>query len=191
MEGPCGALIAAAEAGSPEAGQIPISDKSHNPVLCRTLTGLPARRLRYSVFAVHPDQTPAAILFYDGHCGLCHRAVRFVLHRDRSGTAFRFAPLQGATFQALVPARSRTAVPDSIAVVAADGALLVRSDACVYVLRRLPGAWKAAAALLAAIPRPLRDALYNLVARSRYRIFGRREDLCPVAAPDESARFDP
>ena len=138
-----------------------------------------------------PNQPQAAILFYDGHCGLCHRAVRFVLPHDRSGTAFRFAPLQGTTFRALVSVDSRAAVPDSIAVLTSDGSLVARSDACIYILRRLGGRWNVAAALLAAIPCPLRNALYNLVARTRYGVFGRREDTCPVTAPDERARFDP
>jgi predicted DCC family thiol-disulfide oxidoreductase YuxK len=43
----------------------------------------------------------------------------------------------------------------------------------------------------AVIPRPLRDAVYNFVARIRYRIFGRKTDLCPVMKPDERRRFDP
>ena len=47
------------------------------------------------------------------------------------------------------------------------------------------------AAFMAVIPRPLRDVVYELVARIRYRVFGRRDDLCPVVPPDLRARFDP
>jgi predicted DCC family thiol-disulfide oxidoreductase YuxK len=140
---------------------------------------------------VHPDQPQTAILFYDGYCGLCRLAVQFVLNHDRSGTAFRFAPLQGTTFQALVPADSRAAIPDSLAVLSRDGSLMVRSDACIHVLRRLGGAWRTAGALAAIVPRPLRDALYDRVAGMRYRIFGRRDNVCPAVAPDLRQRFDP
>jgi predicted DCC family thiol-disulfide oxidoreductase YuxK len=131
------------------------------------------------------------MIFYDGHCRLCHCAVKFVLKHDRTGTAFRFAPLQGETFQARGGIDRRGGMPDSLAVETHDGALLVRSDACVHVLGRLGGGWKIIAAALAVIPHPLRDAFYNLAARIRYRAFGRRDDLCPIVPPELRERFDP
>jgi predicted DCC family thiol-disulfide oxidoreductase YuxK len=131
------------------------------------------------------------MLFYDGHCQLCHHAVKFVLKHDRLGTAFRFAPLQGTTFQATVPVDRRTRLPDSMVVQTRDGSLLMRSDAWVHILRRLGGGWKVTAALVAVIPQPLRDVFYNFVARIRYRVFGRRGDLCPILPPGLRARFDP
>ena len=70
------------------------------------------------------------LLFYDGGCGLCHRAVRFVLWADPEGRAFRFAPLGGDTFQALVSAGERERLPDSLVVrTTEDGRLLTRSTA--------------------------------------------------------------
>ncbi len=47
------------------------------------------------------------------------------------------------------------------------------------------------AAFMAVVPRPLRDVVYDFVARIRYRVFGRRDDLCPDVPPDLRARFDP
>ncbi|HTA51967.1 MAG TPA: DCC1-like thiol-disulfide oxidoreductase family protein [Candidatus Acidoferrum sp.] len=131
------------------------------------------------------------ILFYDGHCGLCHRAVKFVLKHDRSGYAFRFAPLQGQTFQSLVPPERRAGLPDSVVVLTADGNLLTRSDAFLHTLQKLGGGWNILARILGVIPRPLRDAVYNTVARIRYRVFGTRDDLCPIVPADLRARFDP
>lgn len=131
------------------------------------------------------------MLFYDGHCALCHRAVKFVLRHDRSGNAFRFAPLQGPTFQARVPAEGRAGLPDSIVVLTAEGALLVRSNAFLHILRRLGGGWKILAGVLAVIPRPVRDAVYDFIARIRFRIFGTRQEWCPVTPPELRARFDP
>ncbi|MGO9010342.1 MAG: thiol-disulfide oxidoreductase DCC family protein [Bryobacteraceae bacterium] len=138
-----------------------------------------------------PPQQPPETIFYDGHCALCHRLVRFVLQHDRSGTAFRFAPLQGRTFQEKVPLGQRPGVPASMAVETHNASLLVRSDACVHVLRRLGGGWRLIASLLAAVPRPLRDAFYNFIARIRYRVFGRRDALCPTVPPGLRQRFDP
>jgi predicted DCC family thiol-disulfide oxidoreductase YuxK len=131
------------------------------------------------------------ILFYDGHCALCHGAVKFVLKHDRSGEAFRFAPLQGATFQSRISAGARAALPDSIVVLTEDGALLLRSNAFLHILRRLGGGWKTLGSVLAVVPRPLRDVVYDFIARIRYRVFGTRDELCPIVPPDLRARFDP
>jgi predicted DCC family thiol-disulfide oxidoreductase YuxK len=117
--------------------------------------------------------------------------VKFVLKHDRSGTAFRFAPLQGKTFQARVSVDRRGCVPDSMAVETHDASLLVRSDACIHILRRLGGGWRVLAALVAAIPHPLRDVVYDFAARIRYRAFGRQDDLCPIVPPELRDRFDP
>jgi len=138
-----------------------------------------------------PASTNPELLFYDGHCGLCHRAVKFVLKHDRSGNAFRFAPLQGSTFQSRVFPEQRAALPDSIVVLTDAGSLLVRSDAFVHILRRLGAGWSLLSGLVDVIPRPLRDLAYDFIARVRYRVFGRRDDLCPVVPPNLRARFDP
>jgi predicted DCC family thiol-disulfide oxidoreductase YuxK len=144
----------------------------HGPVLC------------FSVLPVAPD---SEYIFYDGHCGLCHRAVKFVLKHDPAGNTFRFAPLQGQTFQLRVPAQRRLGLPDSFVVLTRGGDLLMRSDASVYVMRRLGGGWN----ILEVIPRGLRDAAYDFVARIRYRVFGRQDDLCPIVPPNLRTRFDP
>jgi predicted DCC family thiol-disulfide oxidoreductase YuxK len=130
------------------------------------------------------------LLFYDGGCGLCHRSVRFVAAADRAGR-FRFAPLGGETFRALVPEERRGALPDSIVVRRADGALLVRSDAALHVLRCLGGGWRAVAALVALVPRGLRDAGYDFVAGRRLRWFARPEVACPLVPSHLRARFVP
>jgi len=130
-------------------------------------------------------------LFYDGHCGLCHRAVKFVLRHDRDGAFFRFAPLQGATFTAAVPAKHRAMLPDSMVVRTLDGRLLLKSDAWLHIMRRLGGLWKMIGAIFGVIPRPIRDWGYDFVAAVRFRVFGRREDLCPIIPTDLRRRFDP
>jgi len=140
---------------------------------------------------VSPLEENSETLFYDGHCALCHDSVVFVLKHDRSGKAFRFAPLQGETFKARVPAEQRGGLPDSIVIRTADGALLARSEAMIHILRRLGGKWKNLAAIVAVVPRTLRDNAYDFIARIRYRVFGTRDDLCPVIPPAQRARFDP
>jgi predicted DCC family thiol-disulfide oxidoreductase YuxK len=71
---------------------------------------------------------PTEVLFYDGHCGLCHYAVKFIVQQDRSGMASNLPPLRGATFQASIPVPQRTRLPDSMVVLTYNGSLLTRSD---------------------------------------------------------------
>jgi predicted DCC family thiol-disulfide oxidoreductase YuxK len=137
-----------------------------------------------------PADAPETV-FYDGGCGLCHRSVRWILDRDPEGRAFRFAPLEGETFRARVEEARRVGLPDSLVVLTRDGRLLARSDATAHVLGRLGAAWPVVGALLAAVPRPLRDAAYDAVARRRHRLFERPGAACPVASPQLRARFDP
>lgn len=125
------------------------------------------------------------ILLYDGVCGFCDRIVQFVLKRDRIG-AMRFATLEGELGQAALRRLPGIAGGDSVVLLHRDGAW-VRSTAALEVARYLGGPWSL---LLAgyAIPRLLRDWLYDVIARKRYRWFG-RYDTCPVPAPEVQARF--
>jgi predicted DCC family thiol-disulfide oxidoreductase YuxK len=128
-------------------------------------------------------------IFYDGHCGLCHGFVRFVLAKDGPGL-FRFAPLDSDTFRATVPEASRTNLGDSIVVLTADGSLLTRSAAVLHVLRRLGGLWRLLADLIRLIPVAARDRLYDQIARIRHRLFRRPLDSCPVVPAHLRDRFD-
>jgi predicted DCC family thiol-disulfide oxidoreductase YuxK len=142
-------------------------------------------------FRVLPVAQDSEYIFYDGHCGLCHRAVKFVLRHDHAGNTFRFAPLQGPTFLSRVTSKQIPGLPDSFVVLTREGKLSMRSDASLYVMRRLGGGWKILANILGVIPRRLRDAAYDFVASIRYRVFGRQDDLCPIVPPKLRARFDP
>jgi predicted DCC family thiol-disulfide oxidoreductase YuxK len=130
------------------------------------------------------------MIFYDGHCDLCHRMVRFVLANDPSGEAFRFAPLDSTAFQTAVPEAERTGLPDSIVVKTADRALLVRSVAVIHILRRLGGVWRLLAAIARVIPRAARDRLYDWIARIRHRLFHRPSEICPVVPEHLRSRFE-
>src|SRR5690349_6644154 len=136
---------------------------------------------------------PAATerIFYDGHCGLCQRSVRLILAKDATGTAFRFAPLQGETFASLVPAEERETLPLSLVVRTEKGMLLTRSAAVLHIMRRLGGVWRLLAGLLVLLPTGLRDRLYDGVVRNRHRLFVRPADVCPLMPPHLRGRFDP
>jgi predicted DCC family thiol-disulfide oxidoreductase YuxK len=128
--------------------------------------------------------TALPLLLYDGTCGFCARSVQFVLAHDRRGTV-RFGPLQGACGRALVAAHPELHAVDS--VVWYDGARVrVRSDAVLAVLRHLGGGWRVLAAAGRVVPRALRDALYDAVARRRFTLVAR---ACLLPRPEERARF--
>jgi predicted DCC family thiol-disulfide oxidoreductase YuxK len=137
---------------------------------------------------IPPAGGGTAILFYDGTCGLCHRAVRFVLAEDRQGS-IRFAPLGSPAFRRSVPEHARPALPDSLVVWSAGGTIRVRSEAVLYLADRLGGWWRALAVLGRLIPRPARDALYDGIARVRKRLFAAPAGECPVGAPHLGPRF--
>ena len=130
-------------------------------------------------------------LFYDGHCALCHRAVRFVVRHDRGLPPVRLSPIGGETFARMVAAGDRPEVPDSLLVLTPSGQLLVRSEAARYLARRAGGVWRLMAVLAGLLPRAARDLLYDGVARRRQRWFGRTEEVCPVLPPRLRGRFDP
>ena len=130
-----------------------------------------------------PDDAP--VLFFDGVCGLCSRTVDFAIRNDRSQT-IRFAPLQGETASQLLPPELLERL-DTV-VFRKDGRTYSRSAAIVRLLNEFGGVWKIAAWLLWLIPGPLRNLGYRLVAKFRYRVFGKHE-TCRLPTPDERSRF--
>jgi predicted DCC family thiol-disulfide oxidoreductase YuxK len=132
-----------------------------------------------------------AIILYDGVCGLCNRLNRFVLARD-SRAQFRFAALQ-SRFAREVLGRYRRNPEDLDTFYLLEDyglpseRLRSRSNAALRVLERLGGVWKLSR-IAAWLPRPLRDFGYDLVARTRYRIFGKTE-RCRVPSERDRARF--
>ena len=129
---------------------------------------------------------PHPILLYDGVCGLCNRFVQFILRRD-ADAVFRFGSLQSPLArQILARHGADPADLDTVYVVLSydlpDERLLPRSDAVIFILRNLGARRHTLGHLLQLVPRPLRDWGYRIVARNRYRIFG-KYDACFV--PDE------
>jgi predicted DCC family thiol-disulfide oxidoreductase YuxK len=122
------------------------------------------------------------VILYDGVCVFCSRWIRFVAARDRE-RRFRFTAIQSDYGARLALAFGIDPQdPDTNAVIH-GGVAYLKSDGALSALSQLPG-WSWTRAFLA-IPRPLRDAVYNLIARNRYRIFG-KYDACFV--PDTEFR---
>lgn len=117
---------------------------------------------------------------------MCDVAVRTVLAADRAGR-FRFASLQSDTARALLLCHGRSPEDvDSIVLIDELGAH-DRSDAVLGILTRLPAPWPLAGVAYA-LPRSVRDRLYDFIARNRYAWFGKR-DVCALPAADYFGRF--
>ena len=126
------------------------------------------------------DDDSISVVLYDGVCGLCNRLNQFILKRDRHDR-FRFASLQSDIAAKLLQRHGANAIDlDTVYVLVDYGQpgekMLSRSDAIIHVLQRVGGIWSLARAG-AILPKSFRDALYEIVATNRYRVFG-KFDVC-------------
>ena len=127
------------------------------------------------------------IIFFDGVCAMCNRFVDIILRADRSGI-FRFAPLQGETARALLPPLPESPAEWSVIYLDERG-MHAEWDASLEVYRRLGGPWRLFG-LIRLVPRPIRNPMYRVIARNRYRWFGRRP-TCRLPSTGEHERFLP
>lgn len=129
------------------------------------------------------DEAP--IIVFDALCVLCSANARFVLRHDRRGR-FRLASMQGEVGAELYRRFGiDPADPDTLIVVAGDRALR-DSDAVIAIWAGLGWPWHALA-VARLVPRAVRDPVYRVVARNRYRWFGRR-DTCWLPTPEQASR---
>ena len=127
-----------------------------------------------------------SVVLFDGVCNLCNGFVQFVIARDPRAR-FRFGTLQSdAAASVLRHLGVQGPMPDSVVLIE-DERVYVRSTAALRIARALRFPWPLAYGLIA-VPRPLRDWVYDVVARRRYRWFG-RSDVCMVPTPELRARF--
>ena len=132
-----------------------------------------------------------ALVLYDGVCALCNGVVRFFLEHDKL-EKLRYAPLQSPLGREML---DRFGIGSPI-----DGVVLItdsltprerlyrRSDAIGAALELLSGTWRLLGRSVMLIPRPLREFVYGIVARMRYRLFG-RYTTCPVPPPSLRSRL--
>jgi predicted DCC family thiol-disulfide oxidoreductase YuxK len=130
----------------------------------------------------------SAILLFDGVCNLCSASVRFVIAHDRRNH-FRFASLQSGAGIEVMRAHG-IAIPDgdpSTMILVEGDRVYDRSSAAIRIARSLGFPWSLAV-IGFVVPRFVRDAIYGVIARNRYRWFGKK-DVCMVPTPELRARF--
>lgn len=126
------------------------------------------------------------VIFFDGVCNLCNAAVQFIIRHDKAAV-FKLAALQSAAAtRLLVNLPADEAAVDSILLLE-NGMVYSRSTAALRIAKRFTGGWKLLYVLIF-VPKFIRDAVYKLVARNRYRIWG-KQDNCMVPEPHLQERF--
>jgi predicted DCC family thiol-disulfide oxidoreductase YuxK len=131
--------------------------------------------------------TPAtSILLFDGVCNLCNNMVKFVIRYDKK-KKFQFAALQSESGHALLVKYKLTEEKLESFVFISDGKSFRKSTATLKVMKELGGAWKILYVFIL-VPAPIRDYFYTLVAKTRYKIFGKR-DVCMVPGKEIAERF--
>lgn len=128
--------------------------------------------------------SPGIVLF-DGVCNFCNSSVQFILKHDKTGS-LQFASLQSPTGQSLLQKHAIPTSVDSVIFVEGDTAY-VKSAAALQIARYFGGIWRLLQ-VFRIIPAPLRDVVYDFIARNRYRWFGKR-DTCMLPSPEVRARF--
>ncbi|WP_425420769.1 thiol-disulfide oxidoreductase DCC family protein [Phaeodactylibacter xiamenensis] len=132
------------------------------------------------------NTTEHPVLLFDGVCNLCNGSVQFIIERDPDAR-FRFASLQSEEGQAVLSRFENRPSDLSSVVLIQDDQLYARSEAALRVARQLEGGWSLLYAFIV-VPRPIRDAVYDWIARNRYRWFGKK-DACMIPSPDLQSRF--
>jgi len=126
------------------------------------------------------------IILFDGVCNFCSSIVEFAIKRDPGGI-FKYAPLQSETGRKLLD-KFNLPMDDFDTFILIEGEhCFQRSTATLMLFRKLNGLWPILYILIV-VPRPIRDFVYNIVAKYRYRLFGRRSD-CFIPTPDIRSRF--
>lgn len=131
------------------------------------------------------------LVLYDGVCGLCNRSVQFLLKRDRRGR-FRYAPLQSELASELLARHGRNAADLNTFYLVFDPGgpneqLFIKAKGILRALRELGGLWSVAS-WLGILPAGFLDAIYDFVARNRYRWFGKLE-ACPLPSKEDREKF--
>jgi predicted DCC family thiol-disulfide oxidoreductase YuxK len=126
------------------------------------------------------------IILFDGVCNFCNSAVNFVIKKDKK-KAFRFAPLQSAAGQILLNQYGLSTSDLKSFVLIEDNEAFTKTTAALKVMKHLSTPWPLMQGFLV-LPPFVRDVVYNLIARNRYKWFGKKEE-CMVPTPELKSRF--
>lgn len=134
---------------------------------------------------IKESSTNPTIVLFDGECSFCDASVQFILKRDPAGE-FNFASLQSEVGKQFL-AQHQIPADVSTMVLIENEKAFTRSSAALKVARKLPGLWPILYVFML-VPKIIRDGVYNLIARNRYLLMGKK-DACALPDPAVRDRF--
>ena len=126
------------------------------------------------------------IILFDGVCNFCNSSVNFIIDRDATNY-FKFGALQSNEGQALLKEHNQSTDSFDTLILIEGDALFTRSTAALRIAKKLSGLWPLFYIFII-LPKFLRDPIYNLIAKNRYKMFGKK-DVCRLPRPQERAKF--
>lgn len=136
--------------------------------------------------AVDSKKNKKMTVLFDGVCNFCNASINFVIDRDKKGI-FKFAALQSDIGQEILKKYGLKQTNFDSIILEKEGKIYQKSDAALEIARNMDGLWKVFY-IFKIIPSFLRNPVYNLIAKNRYRVFG-RTDACRIPTPELKARF--
>lgn len=128
------------------------------------------------------------LILFDGVCNFCNFWVNFAIKRDRK-KRLRYTPLQSETAKRVLPGFNINPTALHSVIFVEKGRHYTQSSAAIRICKHLDGGWKLLYGLMI-IPKFIRDPLYNIIARNRYKWFGKK-DHCMIPTPEIKERFLP
>jgi len=126
------------------------------------------------------------IVLFDGVCNFCNSSVNFIIARDPGGK-FKFSPMQSNFAKSLESELNMNIESSQTIILIVGNKVYTKSRAALEIARKLSGLWPAFYIFII-IPPFIRDFFYQLIARNRYKWFGKR-DQCMVPSPEDMSRF--
>ncbi len=127
-----------------------------------------------------------SIIMFDGVCNLCNGFVNFLIPRDTKKN-FLFGSLQSAKVKTILQPHNVSITDLSTVILLEDNQLYTQSTAVLKIFRKMSGGWPLLYGFIV-VPKPVRDFVYNLVAKNRYKLFGKK-DTCMLPTPELKAKF--
>ncbi len=126
------------------------------------------------------------VLLFDGLCNLCNGAVNFVLKRDKQAK-YKFASLQSEVGINLCKQQNIDTTKVNSIILIKDDKVFIKSDVVLEILKDMPKGWRLLR-IGVILPKFVRDCLYEVIAKYRYQIFGKKDE-CPIPTEDIQDRF--
>jgi len=132
------------------------------------------------------EPLPERIVLFDGVCNFCNNSINFIIRRDKKDL-FRFAPLQSELGEEL---KRKYSIPEKFmdsVILIENGKVYFKTTAALRIARRLGGGWPLMYGFII-VPPFIRDIVYNIIAKNRYKWWGQRES-CMIPTPEVRRKF--